>query len=107
MSLILCLVTCPSRDAATAIARQLVDEQIAACVNVIPGVQSIYRWQGSICVDEEALLIIKSAPYLVERLQQRVLELHPYEVPEFVVLEPSHVADTYAEWLGTSVLPRA
>ena len=107
MSLVVCLVTCPSREVATTLARQLVDDQFAACVNVIPGIQSVYRWEGSICVDEEALVLIKSSEHLIERLKARVFELHPYEVPEFLVLSPTAVSEKYAEWLGASVLPRA
>jgi periplasmic divalent cation tolerance protein len=107
MSPIVCLVTCPSKDVAVSIARQLVDDQFAACVNIIPGAQSVYRWKGEICIDEEVLLLVKSADHMIERLRQRILELHPYEVPEFVVLEPTAVSQKYAEWLGASVLPRA
>jgi periplasmic divalent cation tolerance protein len=107
MTLIVCLVTCPSRDIGLSISRQLVDDQLAACVNLLPGVESVYRWKGEISIDEEVLLLIKSSEHLIDRLKARIFELHPYEVPEFVVLSPIAVSDKYAEWLGASVLPRA
>jgi periplasmic divalent cation tolerance protein len=89
------------------LARQVVDDQLAACVNILPGVQSVFRWQGSICIDEEVLLFIKTAEHLMSRVKGRILELHPYEVPEFVVLNPTEVSEKYAAWLDASVLPRA
>ena len=99
MSIFISLVACPSKEVASGLARELVDKELAACVQVVPGVQSVYRWQGAVCVDEEALLIIKSAGHLLEEVKKHISENHPYEVPEFVALNADDVSTPYAEWL--------
>ena len=103
MSIIICLVTCPSQEVASALAKELVDQQLAACVNVISGVQSIYRWEGSVCVEEEALMVIKSTTERQDELERSVLSKHPYEVPEFISLDTMQVSDRYARWIFESV----
>jgi periplasmic divalent cation tolerance protein len=79
-----------------------VDRRLAACVNVIPGVQSIYRWQEDIAIEEEALMVIKTDQGLVSELQSAVTAEHPYEVPEFVVIKPEDVSAAYAQWVINS-----
>ena len=103
MSVIICLVSCPSQEVATSIAKELVEQGLAACVNIVPGMQSIYRWQGSLCSSEEALLIIKSTLERQEELKSAVLSMHPYELPEFIALSPSAISEPYAEWVSAGV----
>jgi periplasmic divalent cation tolerance protein len=99
MDIIICLVTCPSREVAQPLAKTLIDSQVAACVNILPGVQSVYRWKGEVCFDEEVLLVIKSTRAAQEQLQRTVLANHPYETPEFVVLSASDVSEAYGKWV--------
>ena len=105
MDIALCFVTCPSREVAQALAKQLVEEYLAACVNILTGVQSVYRWQESITVAEEALLIIKTNSARIEQLKKAILDSHPYETPEFVAIEANHVEQSYADWLASSLTP--
>lgn len=95
----LVLTTAPDREAATRIARGLVERSLAACANLLPGVRSIYRWQGRIEESDEILLILKTTQGRIVELERALLELHPYDVPECVVLEPSHVEGKYLAWL--------
>ncbi len=97
------LVTAPSAEAATAIGRVLVDERLAACVNVVPGLTSIYRWQGQREETSECLLMIKTDETRYAALERRVLELHPYSVPEVLALPVVAGAPAYVEWLRESV----
>ena len=83
------------------LAAQLVERRLAACVNVIPGVTSIYRWEGAVQRDDESLLVIKTSDETLSRLMQELPALHPYDVPEIVTLEPSVVHDAYAAWVNT------
>jgi periplasmic divalent cation tolerance protein len=103
MDIIICLVTCPSREVASGLAKTLVDSQVAACVNIVPGLQSVYRWKGEICIDEEVLLIIKSTAQGKDALKKAVLENHPYETPEFVALNAADVSEGYGRWVMESV----
>lgn len=98
-SLDVVLCTAPSRDVARAIARAVVEERLAACVNVVPGITSVYRWEGRVQEDEEVLLVLKTATDRRAALEARVRALHPYEVPEFVALAAAHVAPAYLAWL--------
>lgn len=93
------LITAPDGDAAVGLARQLVDERLAACVNVVPGVRSVYRWEGEVQEDPEALLVAKTRASLVPELERRLAHLHPYDVPECVTLAPEQVEARYLAWL--------
>ena len=95
------LVTCPP-DRAQAIADALVGDRVAACVNVMPGLQSTYHWQGEVQRDAEALLIIKTARDRFDALKQAVLKVHPYEVPEIVALPAAAVHAAYGDWVVES-----
>jgi periplasmic divalent cation tolerance protein len=97
------LVTAPSPDVGAALGRALVDERLAACVNVIPGLTSIYRWQGQREEASECLLLIKTDDTRYAELERRVLELHPYMVPEVLALPVERGAPAYMEWLRDSV----
>lgn len=94
---IIVLVTAPNAESA-ALARTLVDERLAACVNQV-AVSSTYRWKNAVQVDDEVLLVIKTTDDRAAALETRVQELHSYDVPEFIVIEPSAVSDTYLDWL--------
>jgi len=99
------LTTLPSPDKAAEIARILVDEQLAACVNLLPSVRSIYRWQGAVSDDTETLALIKTTAARYDALAARLLSLHPYEVPEILALSPSSGHAPYLAWLATSTAP--
>jgi periplasmic divalent cation tolerance protein len=87
------------------IARALVDERLAACVNVVPGVVSIYRWKGAVEQETELLLVIKTVAERVDALKARLLELHPYELPEVVVIPIGGGHGAYLEWIAQQVRP--
>jgi periplasmic divalent cation tolerance protein len=103
MDIVICLVTCPSKEVGSALARLVVTEKLAACVNIIDGVQSVYQWKEEVAVDNEALLIIKTSAEKIEQLRARILENHPYELPEFLTLSPSGASEHYARWILESV----
>ena len=86
-------------EAAETLASKLVEERVAACVNILPGITSVYHWQGEVHRDSESLLIIKTSSAALSRLMQRVAELHPYDVPEIVALDTSSVDPSYAAWI--------
>jgi periplasmic divalent cation tolerance protein len=100
---IIVLVTAGSAAEANAIARALVEERLAACVNRIKSIQSIYRWQGNVEESEEELLIIKSTRALFPAVEQRVRELHSYTEPEVIALPIIEGSPTYLRWLGEQV----
>jgi periplasmic divalent cation tolerance protein len=95
-------VTMPDKDKATELARQLVDEGLAACVNVVPGVRSVYQWQGKVCEEDEVLCLIKTRPAIFDRARARILELHPYEVPEILAFQVDDGSPAYLAWLRDS-----
>jgi periplasmic divalent cation tolerance protein len=97
------LVTGPDPATLESIGRVLVEERLAACVNVLPDVTSVYRWEGDLHRDSEALAILKTTADRVPGLQARVLELHPYEEPEFICLPIEGGSPSYLEWLAGSV----
>lgn len=102
---LLCLSTCPDAETAARIARTLVEERLAACVNRIPGVASTYRWQGKIHDDAEVLLVIKTTRERLDDLRQRLAEMHPYEVPELVAFDIAGGLPAYLEWLARETAP--
>ena len=87
MTALLCLTTCPDLDTAQRIADALVEERLAACVNVLPGVQSTYRWEGQVQRAGEVLLLVKTVRVRLPALQERIVALHPYELPELLAVE--------------------
>ena len=100
---VLVLSTFPSADKAAEIARILVDERLAACVNLVPAVQSIYRWDGAIQIESEALALIKTTEAGYSSLAARLVELHPYDVPEIVVVPLAGGHAPYLAWVGAEV----
>jgi periplasmic divalent cation tolerance protein len=93
------LCTCPDEEVARQIATTLVEEDLAACVNVLPGVQSIYRWKGGVEHDAETLLIIKTTAQRYPALETRVQALHPYELPEIIAVPIAAGLQGYLDWL--------
>lgn len=94
------LCSCPTEQAET-IARALVEQRLAACVNLLPGATGIYRWEGRIQADAETMMFIKTASERVEALREGILALHPHKVPEIVVLRVDGTASlgAYLEWV--------
>jgi periplasmic divalent cation tolerance protein len=97
------LTTAPSNEVAERLACTLVDEGLAACVNLVPGVVSIYRWEGQRERAQEILCVIKTRLGAVDRLRARLVELHPYQVPELVVLEVTDGLPAYLGWVRDQV----
>ena len=94
------VITAPNEEEAARISHALVGERLAACVNIIRSVRSIYRWQGRIEDAQEVLLIAKTKRVLFERLRKRVKELHTYSVPEIIALPLVEGDEEYLNWLG-------
>lgn len=99
-------VTCPDREIAQHIASELVTQRHAACVNIIPGLVSVYRWQNKIESGEELLLMIKTTESAFERLKPAVLALHPDELPEIVTVPIVHGLPGYLDWVAEETTPR-
>ena len=100
---IIVLVTVPSEDEASRIAEALVGERLAACVNILPGVESVYRWEGEINHDRELLLVIKSTGARYAELERRVHQLHSYSTPEVIAVSIGRGSEKYLSWLRDSV----
>lgn len=100
MNATLALCTCPTRESVERIAATLVDERLAACVNVLPGVTSVYRWQGEVTSEAEVVLMIKTSAVRYPALETRLAALHPYEVPEIIALPIAAGLPTYLNWLA-------
>ncbi len=96
-------VTTPDAATAEHIARVLVDERLAACVQVVPGLRAYYRWQGRVEADDEHLLLVKSQVGLFEAIRDRVRSEHPYDTPEVLAVPAFEVDDRYFSWLKESV----
>ncbi len=103
---ILVLTTLPNDGAGDEIGRKianiLVSESLAACVNRVPGILSSYQWQGKMQTDEECLLIIKTRESLYKDIENRVKQLHPYELPEIIAVSMVQGLDKYLAWIGTN-----
>jgi periplasmic divalent cation tolerance protein len=103
LQVILAFSTCPDEAVARRIAEALVTEKLAACVNRIAAVRSTYLWDGRLQDDSEILLMIKSTAGQLPDLERRLKELHPYELPEFVVMPASGGNERYLDWIRRSV----
>ena len=99
---IVTLCTVPDRESGEKIARALVEEHLAACVNIVAGVASVYRWKGKVERAEECLLIIKTGVSRFDVLKRRIQELHPYELPEIIALPIIHGSREYLKWITDS-----
>ncbi len=98
-------VTAPDVEVAERLARGLVEERLAACVNLIPGIRSFYRWEGAVQDDAEVLLVVKTRTDRLEALASRLQELHPYELPEILGLPVIGGSQAYLDWIRTESLP--
>jgi len=97
------MVTCATIDDATRIARHLVEGRKAACVNILPQIRSIYRWEGEIEDDSEQLLLVKTTREMFETVSTAVREVHPYSVPEIIALPVADGYDGYLRWVHENV----
>ena len=97
------LVTTPTPEVAADLARALVEARLAACGNVVPGLRSIYRWEGAVQDEPEALLVLKTTRALFEPLREAVLRRHPYQVPEVVALPVEAGSAPYLAWVRAQV----
>lgn len=97
------LSTFPDADTAAHIARALVEHQLAACVNLLPTVRSIYRWEGRVCDEAETLAVIKTTAERYAALAAKIAELHPYQVPEVIALPLADGNPPYLAWLAAQV----
>jgi periplasmic divalent cation tolerance protein len=106
MNIVVVLTTVGADFDARALAQALVEARVAACVNIVPAMYSVYRWEGRVTGDDEQLLVIKTSVEGVDALREELFRRYPYEVPEFVVLNAS-ASDAYAAWVMDSVGPPA
>jgi periplasmic divalent cation tolerance protein len=101
------LVTAPDAEVGARIGRALVEEGLVACANLVPGVRSIYRWEGAVHDDAEVLLILKTRAALSDALAARVRALHPYELPEVLALPVAGGSEPYLDWVRSAAEVRA
>ncbi len=100
MENILILCTINNIDKAKEISKTLLEEKLVACVNIIPNLTSLYRWDGKICEDSEYLMILKSRSDLFAEVKDKITELHPYEVPEIISVDIKDGNNAYLDWLN-------
>jgi len=98
-AILLCYCTCPDAASARRIAETLVGERLAACVNQLSGIRSTYRWEGAVHSDAEELLLIKTTEARLGALERRLLELHPYDVPELIAVPVAQGHEAYLDWV--------
>lgn len=103
MTVLACLATCPDSQTAERIAETLVAEGHAACVNLVPGITSIYRWQGVIERSSEVLLVIKTTEAGFATLRDRLVELHPFELPELIAVPVGPGLPAYLDWVHAQI----
>lgn len=104
---VLAFCTCPDAATASRIADALVGERLAACVSVLPGVQSVYRWHGAVERADEVQLLIKTVAGRMPALAERIVALHPHELPEVLAVEAAAGLPAYLEWISAQVAPHA
>ncbi len=102
-----CLVlsTCPNQESAESIARLLVENKLAACVNIVPGMTSVYEWKGKIETSQEHLLIIKTKTTAFQAVETSILSNHPYELPEIISIPLISGLANYLSWIDDNVAP--
>lgn len=103
--IIIVFSTFPDRDAALKVAEALVEGGLAACVNLLPGVESIYKWKGETECTGEVLALIKTSAGIYPTLEARLKDLHPYDVPEIVAVPACRVHPAYAQWVREMTSP--
>ena len=93
------LCTCPDLETANNIAKHIIENKLAACVNILPGITSIYSWQGKVETDNEVLLLIKGSTKHFDELSVLISEYHPYEIPELIALDIQQGSDKFFNWI--------
>lgn len=96
----LVLTTLPNPEAAAKLAKSIVEEKLAACANLFPALRSLYRWEGKLQDDNEVLVLFKTHKARYERLKARILELHPYELPEILAVAVEQGHQAYLDWIA-------
>jgi periplasmic divalent cation tolerance protein len=96
-------VTADELDLARKIAEELVERRLVACVNIIPGIESIYRWQGAVQRDREVMMIMKTARYKFAEIEALVKQLHTYQLPEIIAVPIDHGSQEYLNWIQESI----
>ncbi|MCX6966573.1 MAG: divalent-cation tolerance protein CutA [Verrucomicrobia bacterium] len=104
MSALLVMSMFPDTEIARTISRTLVEEQLAACANLVPGAESIYWWKGVIESSSEVMAFFKTTEEQYKRFETRLKELHPYEVPEIIALQPANGLPAYLEWVAENTV---
>jgi len=99
----LVLTTCPDQESADRLAVHLVEERLAACINAIPGIRSVYRWKGEVMKDSELLLVIKSRADHFDALREAIIKHHPYELPEVIAVSVSDGHLPYLAWIDSQL----
>ena len=99
---LLVLTTCPDQGTATRIATALIEERLAACVNQVPGIRSLYHWEGRIEHDTEVLMLVKTTATVYERMEALIRKHHPYELPEVIAVPFAAGSKAYLEWITKS-----
>jgi periplasmic divalent cation tolerance protein len=102
MTILVVLCTCPDETVAGRIAGALIDERLAACVNRIPNVVSTYRWHDEVQHDDEFLLLIKTTGERFDAVRERIVELHPHELPEVIAVDIAQGHTPYLQWIGAA-----
>jgi len=97
--MLLVITTITDIDKGKLLARQIIEQQLAACCNIVPGVASIYRWQGELCEDQECLLVMKTTEIRYTQLSKFILQQHPYETPELIALPVTQSTQEYLSWV--------
>ena len=100
---VIVLNTCPDKDTATSVASALIQQHLAACVNILPGLTSIFHWQGQIESSEEVLLLIKTTQTAYDAVQATICDIHPYELPEIIAVPINAGLPAYLAWIGINV----
>jgi periplasmic divalent cation tolerance protein len=103
---LLILCTCPNKESATLVANKLVENRLAACVNILPGLTSVYFWKNQVESDEEHLLLIKSTAALYQEVERTIVEHHPYELPESIAVPIVDGLSDYLAWIDTNTMPK-
>lgn len=98
-SIFLCITTVSNRDEANSISEQLTKSRLAVCVNIVEGVQSLFFWDNSLQKESELLMLIKCSENKLEELEAALLDMHPYDTPEFICFEASKVSKGYKKWI--------
>jgi periplasmic divalent cation tolerance protein len=100
------LCTCPDQKTAEQIASELIKHQLAACVNIVPGITSVYRWQANIETAQEHLLLIKSQAEQYQAIETQIKQIHPYELPEIIAVPIDRGLPEYLQWIDTCLSPK-